>query len=135
MVYQSPKFDFASIFEEREKEIDAERRSGKETLAVASTGANEQIRHHVIEQEGKPVYIIEMQGRKVLRSLSPDSDEGIRILSDVQNPGLSVFNVEAVAAGAAVNVDPLLSQVQELAAVSGRVAPNDLVPKDIPEET
>lgn len=134
MSYQSPRFDLASIFEQREKEIEAERRSAKDKLAIDST-PDERILHHVIEEAGRPSYILEMQGRKFLRSLTPDSPEGMRILSELQQANVSVINLETIAAELEVNVDPLLTHIQELAAVSGRVEPNDLIPENTEDET
>ena len=125
-------FNLAQVFEERTKQIDAERRSGKQESVSEETFANEPLRHQVIEVDGRPAYIVEMQGTRLLRSIGADSTEGKEIL---QQSAVSVMSLTLPPPVApALAIEPSISTCQETAAVSGRVNPRDLIPNELTDE-
>jgi hypothetical protein len=123
------------IFEERAKQIDADRRAAKETTLPDAKVENEPIRMRVIEAEGRPAYIVEMQGNTLRRSMAADSPEGQEILQAA--PATPVFTLPSPAPTppeTQTETERALSSTQEVAAVSGRVAPNDLLATNLPDE-
>src|SRR5215216_4355028 len=121
MAQQDSTFSLAKVFEERAREIDTERRSVKDLTAPDVSFENEPIRHHVIEAEGRPAYIVEMQGKKLLRSLTADSVEGLEILQHSQ-PGVlfPIVTPPSAPDETETEIERALSNTQEIAAVSGR---------------
>ena len=123
----------SKLFEERTKEIDAARRSAQEVIAPDVTTANEPLRYHVIGAEGRPSYIVELQGKTLVRSLAADSPEGQDILARGEAVSLALPDPQAAPPETETQLDQTLASTQELAAVSGRVDPNELT-EEIPDE-
>ena len=135
MAQKDSVFSLGKIFEERARQIDAERRSANEESLPVARVENEPIRRRVIEAGGRPAYIVEMQGNTLLRRLEADSPEGIDILKQFPTIGVvSVPSAEPAPPEAETEVTRALSNTREVAAVSGRVDPNDLVPKELVDE-
>jgi hypothetical protein len=74
--------------EEETSEADAEETAETEETAEASTeeetadeDEDEEISYHAVEKEGEITAIWEMQGRKHIRTISPRSTEGQKILN------------------------------------------------------
>ena len=135
MAEQDSTFSLAKIFEDRAREIDAERRAAREVTTSGATLENEPIRRRVIEAEGRPAFIVETRGKKLLRTLPADSDEAMAILHE--SPGLAVFSVPSAIPAplkTQTGIEQALSSTQEVAAVSGRVDPNRLIGKDLIDE-
>lgn len=133
MVQPKPTFKLADLFEQRAREIDAERRSASYESTPAPAPVTGEIRHYVVEEDGRPAYILETQDQTILRSITADSAEWESLLGGV----LPSATVEAAYGDAETEfnaLEPLLSKTRELLALSGRVDPNDLVAEDVPGE-
>lgn len=121
-------FSFASLFEQREQEIEASKRSPADISGPQSTSLQE-LTYHVVESKGEPSYILETQGRNVLRAITPDSAEGKKILDTTwRNRSLKSVSVTPTQDSTNETIAALTSAAREQMAVSGRVSPHDLVP-------
>lgn len=134
MVQPKPTFKLASLFEQRARQIDAERRSASQEGPSAPAPPTGAIWHHVMEDEGRPAYILEMQDQTMLRSVTPESSEWESLLAEVVNAPVTMAVSDDAEAGPD-KVEPLLSKTRELLAVSGRVDPNDFILEERSDET
>jgi AAA ATPase-like protein len=131
MVDRKTTIAIADLFEQRLKQIEIDKRRSTETPVPPPT-ASEKVAYHVIEKDGLPTAIVELQGRKVLRTIEPDSDEGKRILEQsLQTRSINVKSVlsSRVQEASDPAVEQLFARAQEVAAVCGPFNPQELVPE------
>lgn len=135
MANQPAAVSFAALLEQRKRKLDAEKQRAVDAPADAPPRESpEETSYHVIERGGQTTDIWAMQGGSMML-IKPDSPEGQQLLREqkvkLHKPSAAeATRVENTPNDAAT----LLAGAEELAAVSGRFDPQEVLPAQASEE-